>query len=86
MLDFLSDEGFRNARLDGKGGFEIHLRVANYRSLPIDQILDFTVAVDGKDVRKEDITFLLEGHRYKRIGTIKQLMSDKRLGDDLRWS
>jgi len=28
----------------------------------------------------------LEGDRYKRIGTIKQLMSDKRLGGDLRWS
>jgi len=28
----------------------------------------------------------LEGTRYKRIGTIKELMSDKQLGDDLRWS
>jgi len=65
-LDFLSDEGFRNARLDGKAGFEIRLRVANYRSLPLDQILDIAVAVDGKDVRTEDITFLTEdGHRYK---------------------
>jgi hypothetical protein len=64
-LDFLSDEGFRNARLDGKAGYEIHLRVANYRSLPLDQILDFNVAVDGKEVRAQDITFLLEGHRYK---------------------
>lgn len=64
-LDFLSDEGFTNARLDGKAGFEIRLRVANYRSLPLDYILDFAVAVDGKEVRTEDITFLVDGHRYK---------------------
>lgn len=64
-LDFLSEEGFRNAKLDGNRGFNIRLRVAYYRSLPIDQILDFSVAVDGKEIRQEDITFLLEGHRYK---------------------
>ena len=62
-LDFLSDEGFRNAKLDGKAGFEVRLRVTEYRSMNLDDVLDITVAVDGKAIRTEDITFLLDGHR-----------------------
>ncbi len=64
-LDFLSDEGFRNAKLDGKTGFEVRLRVAYYRSLPVDQILDVAVTVDGTAFKPEDITFILDGHQSR---------------------
>ena len=64
-LDFVSDEGFRNEKLNGKTGFQVRLRVPYYRSTPMDQILDITVSVDGERVKPEDITCILDGNRYK---------------------
>jgi hypothetical protein len=62
---FLNEDGFKNTTADGRKGFQIKLRVDDYRSLPLDRIETITVKVDGKECRPEDLVFILEDRRYK---------------------
>jgi hypothetical protein len=62
---FLDDLGFKNVTVDGKKGYQVQLRCTGYRGIPLWSVQEVALKVDGKDVSPKDMTFILEGNRYK---------------------
>lgn len=61
----ISDEGFRNVEENGKRiGFQLHMRLANYRGYILSQIEDIRISVDGEAIPRKDIRFSLGGKTY----------------------
>jgi hypothetical protein len=57
--------GLRNARRGSEViGFELQLRIANYRGYILSQIEDIRVNVDGRAVKREAIRFTIESRTY----------------------
>jgi hypothetical protein len=61
----ISDDGFRNVEEGGKCvGFQLHMRIANYRGYILSQIEDIRISVDGEAIPRKDIRFSLGGKTY----------------------
>lgn len=63
--EFLCDEPIENTTYNGKDGFLLKVRLTSYRSLPLSCIENIELKVDGRDVNKDQITFLLNGYGHK---------------------
>ena len=47
----ICDDGFRNVESGGKRiGFQLHMRLANYRGYLLSQIEDIRISVDGEAI------------------------------------
>ena len=61
----IGDEGFRNVEERGKCvGFQLHMRLANYRGYLLSQIEDIRISVDGEAIPRENIRFCVGGKTY----------------------
>ena len=68
----IRDDGFRNVVQGGRViGFELQLRLANYRGYILSQVEDIRVSVDGVAIAREAIRFTIEGRTY----TLEQMES-----------
>src|SRR5215831_15980698 len=61
----ICDDGFRNVLENGRTiGFQLHMRLANYRGYLLSQIEDIRIAVDGQPIPRCDIRFSVGGRTY----------------------
>jgi len=61
----ICDDGFRNIEENGRRtGFQLHMRLANYRGYLLSQIEDIRISVDGEAIAREDIRFSIGGKTY----------------------
>ena len=61
----IQDEGFRNVEEGGKRiGFQLGMRIANYRGYLLSQIEDIRISVDGESIPRRDIRFSIGGKTY----------------------
>lgn len=61
----ICDEGFRNVDEHGKRiGFQLQMRLANYRGYLLSQIEDIRISVDGEAIPRKDIRFAIGGKSY----------------------
>ena len=61
----LREEGFCNVVENGATvGFQLHMRLANYRGYLLSQIEDIRISVDGDAVPREAIRFSIGGKTY----------------------
>jgi hypothetical protein len=61
----IGDEGFRNVEEGGKCiGFQLQMRLANYRGYLLSQIEDIRISVDGEAIPRENIRFSVGGKTY----------------------
>ena len=52
------EEGFKNVRQNGQvTGFQVRVRIGNYRGLPLSLIDDMQVKVDGQSFSRDQIRF-----------------------------
>ena len=75
----IRDRSLRNVAQDGKViGFELQLRLANYRGYILSQVEDIRISVDGEPVARDDIRFTLDGRTYTLAGM--ESVTDDRWG------
>jgi hypothetical protein len=61
----ICEEGFRNIEKDGQTiGFELQMRIANYRGYLLSQIEDIRISVDGEAIPRSNIRFSINGKTY----------------------
>jgi Domain of unknown function (DUF6379) len=61
----ICEDGFRNVKKDDVTvGFELQMRIANYRGYLLSQIEDIRIAVDGEAIPRGDIRFSINGRTY----------------------
>ncbi len=61
----ICDSGFRNVSEQGKvTGFQIQVRIAYYRGVPLSSLEDYAVRVDGEAIPPEHIRFSVEGRSF----------------------
>lgn len=61
----ICDGSLRNVARDGEViGFQLDLRIANYRGYLLSQIEDLRVEIDGRWVEREAIRFSIRGNDY----------------------
>jgi len=61
----ISDEGFKNVEENGRCvGFQLHMRIANYRGYLLSQIEDIRISVDGEAIPREAMRFSVGGKTY----------------------
>ena len=61
----ICDDGFRNIVENGRAiGFQLHMRLANYRGYLLSQIEDIRISVDGESIPRGDIRFSIGGRTY----------------------
>src|SRR6267143_5306460 len=61
----ICDEGFCNVEENGKRvGFQLGMRIANYRGYLLSQIEDIRISVDGGAIARSDIRFSIGGRTY----------------------
>ena len=66
----ICDDGFRNVVENSRVvGFQLNMRLANYRGYLLSQIEDIRISVDGEPIPREDIRFCIGGRTY----TLKQM-------------
>jgi|ERR1700756_784927 hypothetical protein len=66
----ICDDGFRNVVENGRViGFQLNMRLANYRGYILSQIEDIRISVDGESIPRDDIRFTIGGRTY----TLKQM-------------
>jgi hypothetical protein len=59
------EEGFRNVEENGtRIGFQLQMRIANYRGYLLSQIEDIRVSVDGEAIARKDIRFSVGAKTY----------------------
>lgn len=56
----LQEKSLKNVSAAGKSGFQIETRLNYYRGIPLSQVDNIAVAVDGKDVPREKIRFAVD--------------------------
>jgi hypothetical protein len=62
----IRDDGFRNAVLNGKKGFEVRIRPSvRYRGYPLKTVRNIELKIDGKAVNPAEIIFTLNGKSHK---------------------
>ncbi|WP_256758102.1 DUF6379 domain-containing protein [Cohnella sp. WQ 127256] len=75
----IQQRGFRNVELDGKvTGFQINIRLTNYRGLWLSQLRPATIIVDGETFAGQQITWTINGVTYEQAELAER-------GDD-HWS
>ena len=63
--EVIQSVGFRNVVEDGEvTGFQFKIRLPYYRGVFLSQLRPGTLFVDGEAIRKEDITWCLNGETY----------------------
>jgi len=73
----LCDDGFRNVDENGKRiGFQLRMRLANYRGYLLSQIEDIRVRVDGEDIPRKDIRFSIGGRTYT-LDEMEEVVDDR---------
>ncbi|WP_334185832.1 C-glycoside deglycosidase beta subunit domain-containing protein [Novosphingobium sp.] len=61
----LCDEGFENVVENGETtGFSLLARLPYYRGLGLSMIEDITIAIDGEQVKREDVRFSVRGRSW----------------------
>ena len=61
----ICDDGFRNVEENGRQiGFQLQMRLANYRGYLLSQIEDIRISVDGEAIPRKDIRFAIGGKTY----------------------
>ncbi len=61
----ICEEGFRNVEEGGRCiGFQLRMRIANYRGYLLSQIEDIRIKVDGELIARKDIRFSIGGKTY----------------------
>ena len=61
----IGDQGFRNVEENGRCvGFQLEMRLANYRGYLLSQIEDIKISVDGEVIPRENIRFSVGGKSY----------------------
>ena len=61
----ICDSGFKNVWEQGKAtGFQIRVRIAYYRGVPLSSLEDYAVTVDGEAIPRERISFSVEGRSF----------------------
>jgi len=61
----ICDDGFRNVEENGKRiGFQLQMRIANYRGYLLSQIEDIRISVDSEAVPRQNIRFSVGGKTY----------------------
>jgi len=61
----ICDDGFCNVEQNGKRvGFQLRMRLANYRGYLLSQIEDIRISVDGEAIARGDIRFSVGGKTY----------------------
>ena len=74
----LSEREFCNVSQDGKvTGFQVKLRIPQYRGLPLSMLQDLRVTVDGESFAGEQLRFTMLGRTY----TLNEMKSVK----DVYW-
>ncbi|MBB3114157.1 hypothetical protein FHS18_006275 [Paenibacillus phyllosphaerae] len=74
----ICEDGFQNIIKDGETiGFQVRLRIANYRGYILSQIEDIQIAVDGEQINRADIRFT--------IGDLTYTLDEMEEAIDQRW-
>jgi Domain of unknown function (DUF6379) len=61
----ICDDGFRNVEANGRPiGFQLQMRIANYRGYLLSQIEDIRISVDGEAIPRQNIRFSVGGKTY----------------------
>lgn len=61
----ICDSGFRNVSQRGAvTGFQIQVRIAYYRGVPLSSVEDYAVVIDGEAIPRERIHFSVEGRSF----------------------
>lgn len=61
----ICEDGFGNVQKEGQViGFQVSLRLANYRGYVLSQIEDITLCVDGEAMARETLRFSVGGKTY----------------------
>lgn len=65
FVDVICDDSLRNIYVNGKKtGFGFKVRLSYYRGHFLSTIDEIGVKIDGKEMKTEDITFVLKGQEY----------------------
>lgn len=73
----IQDEGFRNVMENGRCiGFQLRMRIANYRGYILSQVEDIRINVDGEWIPRDDIRFRLDGRTY-RLDEMESVVDDR---------
>lgn len=73
----ICDDGFRNVAENGKlVGFQLRMRLANYRGYVLSQIEDIRIAVDGQAIPRQDIRFSVSGKTYT-LDEMEEVVDDR---------
>ncbi len=74
----ISEEGFKNVSEKGQvTGFQLRLRIANWRGLPLSLIEDVRVNVDGVNYPRDSVRVTVGGHTF----TLDEMIPRS----DVRW-
>jgi len=65
LRTFLCEDGFKNTAYEGKRGFQLKVRLPDYRSLPLSCIAGIELRMDGEAINSKDIVFRLNGYSHK---------------------
>ena len=61
---WISDDGFRNATLDGKTGFQLKARMIGYRGMPLTCLRKVELKIDGRPVDTGGAILVLDNRHY----------------------
>lgn len=76
FVDVVCDDSLQNTYVNGKKlGYEFQIRLSNYRGHYLSCINEFSVAVDGKEVQADDLSFCLNGKEFT-VGQLPSLISE----------
>lgn len=74
----LLEKGFHNVEEDGQvTGYELQTFISYYRGIPLSMINTFEIAVDGKPVAPEAISFSPDGKNYFKLSELPTVTSYK---------
>lgn len=65
LRTFLCEDGFKNTVFEGSRGFQLKVRLPDYRSLPLSCIAGIELKIDGETIDSKDIIFTLNGYSHK---------------------
>jgi hypothetical protein len=73
----IQEDGFRNVEENGRCiGFQLRMRLANYRGYILSQIEDIRVNVDGEQIPRENIRFSL-GKKSYTLDEMENVVDDR---------
>ncbi len=73
----ICEEGLKNVEVNGEVvGFQLHMRIANYRGYILSQIENIKITVDGEEIPRKDIRFSL-GERTYTLEEMETVYDDR---------